>query len=644
MRALHFLLVLGFFVICVSILVLTTTQTSPAFRYDGVRPSHRAPTAAPGTASPTAAPPTAATTAPTTASPTGAPTTASPTFAPLLITCPTDITKVLGSSLEVTFTGGSAAATGGCTTPVIQYADSIVGTGMPSIARSPSQPLSNLFLWATQSHASTPTGGASVSVSPTHVVWTTQAALPTQGAHVAVVNRTLPGTMISSFFLNTLSNLDSACSVPAQDVAQMGQGVVVWDAEANRWLAAQWANSTTALLCVYLSWGADPAGPYEGVSYAFPQRSSRFQLGVWGRTYALTLSEDAMPAAAEPLCVVDRDSFLVFNATADPNATVPGIFCDAPLNAVAHPAWGGWSPVHADAEPPVSTSSESAGAGTAGAVFLRPIDDEYQLGSMITPTTDYVEVEHWYNLNWTTQTHGTVRYRVSVADFSQRPGTGCGALCVPTPAGTLLGAQMGSLMPRPTYRRIYATGQESIVLVLTSHSNDVELARFYWFELRWLTPTNQLTEPQWLLYQQGVSPSGDGVHRFLPSACMDANGTIAIGYSVSSNSSVYPGLWATSRLGNDALGTLRDSIMLHEGALGSVISPVDPLWGPAWTMACDPGVGRWFYWSGAVSDLATIRVTHLDRLRVLGEIVERRWRADDYCGNSANCTQYITTV
>ena len=91
-------------------------------------------------------------------------------------------------------------------------------------------------------------------------------------------------------------------------------------------------------------------------------------------------------------------------------------------------------------------------------------------------------------------------------------------------------------------------------------------------------------------------------------------------------------------------GTLRDSIMLHEGALGSIISPADPEWGPAWTMACDPGVGRWFYFSGAVSDLSEVRVTHLDRLRVLGEIVERHWRADDYCGNGVNCTQYITTV
>lgn len=637
-------LVIGFAAICATILGVVFTQTSPAFRYDLVRPSERAPTSAPPTGPPTTAPPpTSASVPPTTASPTGAPTTGAPTFAALAMTCPADLTVTLGSSLELTYTGGSPVVTGGCSTPVLQYQDVIAGAGIPSIARSPSQPLANLFLWATQQAPGGPgpVQGAQVSVSPTHLVWTTQ--WEGLGAQASVVDRLLPGTVLSSFFLNTLPNVNASCSVPAADA----QATVLWDAEANRWIAAQWANSTIdggSLLCLYLSWTSNPAGPYEGFSSWFPQQSARFQLGVWGRTYAITRSQEAMPMAMRPLCVVDREAFLTFNATLDPNATEPGVFCDAPLNAVAHPGWGGWSPVHADSERPGADSAESAGAGTAGAVFLRPIDDEYQLGSMMTPNTDYIEVEHWYNLNWTTQTHGTVRYRLSVADFSQQPGTLCGDTCVPTPTGTRLNAQMGSLMPRPTYRRIAATGQESVVLVWTSHSNDVNVTRFYWAELRWQTPTTQQQEPVWIPYQQGVSPVDDGIHRFLPSACMDANGTVAIGYSVSSNTSVYPGLWATSRLGNDALGTLRQSIMLHEGALGSIISPADPAWGPAWNMACDPGVGRWFYFSGAVSDLATVRVTHLDRLRVLGEIVERHWRADDYCGNQVNCTQYITTI
>jgi hypothetical protein len=467
-----------------------------------------------------------------------------------------------------------------------------------------------------------------------------------QGGQVSIVNRTVPGSVIATFSISSLSNVNSQCATPRED----SRATLLWDAEANRWLAAQWANTTntTSLLCLYLSWGANPAGPYEGFAHNFSHFSKSFQLGVWGRAYALTLSEEMMPAQGA-LCVVDRLSFLDFNYTNDVNATIPGLFCNPALNTVMRPAYGGWSPLHADSERPLAGTggAEAAGADTAGAVFMRPIDDEYQLMSTMTPNTDYIEVEHWYNINWTTQTHGTVRYRNAVADFSQAPGTLCGTSCVPTPTGEFLNAQAGSFMPRPTYRRIPAAGggtQESVVLVLTSHSNDVDISRFYWFELRWRAPTTQQTEPVWILQQQGISTFNDSVHRFLPSTCMDANGTIAIGYSVSNNATVYPGLWATSRLGNDESGTLRSSIMLHEGALGSIISPLDPAWGPAWSMACDPGVGRWFYFTGAVSDLATPRVTHLDRIRVLGEIVERHWRANDYCGNSVNCTQYITSV
>jgi hypothetical protein len=253
--------------------------------------------------------------------------------------------------------------------------------------------------------------------------------------------------------------------------------------------------------------------------------------------------------------------------------------------------------------------------------------------------TDQLEVEHWYNLNWTTSTYGAIRYKFSVLDFVQASN---GPVEVPTPTANFLNVTTGVLTPRLSYRRIPATGQESVVATLTSSGGGGDLTRFYWFELRWTTPTTLMTEPLWVLYQQGVSSLDDGLHKYLPAACMDANGTIAIGYGASNNQTVYPGLWATSRLGNDPNGTLRIPTSLHEGAVGSIISPL--AWGPSWSMACDPVEARWFYFSGAVSDLGNDRVTWLDRLRVLGEIVERRWRADDYCGGSDNCTQYITSV
>jgi hypothetical protein len=515
--------------------------------------------------------------------------------------------------------------------------------------RSPSFSYSNLFLAAAQS-SNTEVQGAGVAVSPDWVLWTT-------GLLVSVVNKTLPGTVVASFLLPSLG-LGNCSSGTANGGAQ-----VSWDHEAQRWIAAHYGG-TGDVFCVYVSLTSDPTGAYHTLGYANMAETSFFQLAVWGRTYAITLDEsglDGLPIPSNPLCVLDREAVLAWNETfveyvstfnETTNVTtveavvqptpLPGLFCGAALNPLTHLTR--WTPVHAQQEAPPAGSTESSGAGTPGAVFMRAIDDEYQFGETLTPLTDQLEVEHWYNLNWTTATYGVIRYKFSVADFSQAPGTVCGAACVPTPTSTYLNASTGILMPKLSYRRIPATGQESVVATLSSHSNDDDIARYHWFELRWAIPTTIQSEPIWLLYQQGVSPTDDGLHKFLPAACMDANGTIAIGYSVSNNQTVYPGLWATSRLGNDPNNTLRIPASLHEGALGSVISPLSPVWGPAWTMACDPSEARWFYFSGAVSDLGSDRVTWLDRIRVLGEIVERRWRADDYCGSSDNCTQYITTI
>jgi hypothetical protein len=671
-------LICTFIALVIASIVITLTVPSPETRYGLNVPNPTPPTTASPTRPPTAPPTTAAVTPAPTAPPTVAPTGA-PTFPPVQLTCPDDITVTLGSSLESTFTGGAAVAVGGCTTPVIQYADSIVGTGMPSIftrdprkpksfarqvreivqgesaellyygdpmfptrftvppppgeaegdvaydKRSPSFSFSNLFLSSTQSTLSA-AEGAEVAVSPDYVVWTTQ--VDGMGSFISVLDRELT-SVTGSFLLSSLAA--GNCSADSND----GGVQLVWDHEAQRWLIAHRGGNTSSLLCLYMSTSNDPMGPYQVMEYANIEVTPFFQLAVWGRTYVITMDESVAPIPASPLCVMDRLAVLA-------NTSAPGLFCAPALNPLTYKTR--WTPVHAAAHAPLANSSESSGAGTPGAVFMRTIDDEYQFGETITPMTDQFEIEHWYNLNWTTATYGAVRYKFSVTDFSQVPGQSCGLACVPTPTSTFLNASVGILMPKLTYRRIPATGQESVVAVFTSHSNDNDIARFHWVEIRWASPTINTFEPIWIPHQQGTSSTLDGLHKFLPSACMDANGTIAIGYSVSNNATTYPSLWASSRLGNDPAGTLRDPIMLHEGALGSIIPGAPPVWGPYWNMVCDPLEARWIYFSGAVSDLSSTRVTWLDRMRVLGEIVERRWRADDYCGSHDNCTQYITTV
>ena len=699
-----FLALCTFLVLIVVAVTVTITVPSPAFRADLIRPAPTPPTLTPITGPPTTpfvtSAPTAAPTAPPTEAPTG-----TPTYPALGITCPPDVSVVLGTSLVPTYTGGGPVATGGCSTPVLQYFDSIAGSGMPSIgrmvkpnvkraadahqkhdvlegetlepdvassgsgriptlqlreeqkrckkqphvsARSPSFSFSNLYQSSVVSTSSA-SEGAMLAVSDTRVVLVTHEA---GGWLASVYDKTLSGCVLGSFYVHSLGA--GNCSIVN---ASSSTPQVAWDYEASRWVFAQYA---TTAFCVYLSTGNDPLGSYYALAYSGIPATALAQLAVWGRTYAFTLDESGGTPPAKPLCVLDRTGVLVWNETYQAlvstfndttnvttyenvtlNTPLPGFFCGAALNPLTFRTR--WTPVHAEQYAPNATSSENAGAGTPGAVFFRAIDDEYQFNETLTPLTDQLEVEHWYNLNWTASTYGAVRYKFSVADFDQRPGLSCGAKCVPTPTATKLGAQPGVLTPKLVYRRIPATGQESVVATLSSHSNGVDVARFYWFEMRWLIPTTQQTNPIWVLYQQGVSSVTDGVHKFLPAACMDANGTVVLGYSASNNATLYPSLWATSRLGNDPNNTLRDAVQLHGGALGSIIA-TSPGWGPHWSMACDPVESRWMYFAGAVSDLANPRVTWTDRLRVLGEIVERVWRADDFCFNTVNCTQIIVTV
>lgn len=689
-----FALVCLFVVLVVVVVTVTLTVPSPAYRNDLLRPAPNPGTTASPTLAPTAPTATSAPTEAPTAPPTEAPTSA-PTAPPLGITCPPDVTVTLGAPLDPALTGGRPVVTGGCTTPVVQYADSIVGTGMPTqvrslpkrasskmtrqedrsglatlgvphfsrsgrmpplsdekerckrdpvAPRSPSFSFSNLYQSA-QWQDSLSRQGAVLAVSHDRVVLITR---QDTGWLVTVHSKDLSGCLYGIFLMDSLGS--GNCSTGHPDVAPQ----VAWDWVAQRWVMAQYA-SQNGTLCVYVSTGDDPNGPYHALAYEDVPTTPSIQLAVWGRTYAVVLDE-SNATASRPLCVLDRESTLAWNEThveqvstfnETTNVTtvenvnvptpLPGLFCGAALNPLTRLTR--WTPVHAEREPPPPNSTESSGAGTPGAVFFRAIDDEYQFGETLTPLTDQLEVEHWYNLNWTTATYGAIRYKFSVADFDQRtPST------VPTPTTAVFNVSAGVLMPRMSYRYIPATGQESAVAALTSHANGVDVARVYWFEMRWRTPTTQQTQPIWVLYQQGVTNVTDGTHKYLPSVCMDANGTIALGYSASNNETVYPGTWATTRLGNDPNNTMRDPLVLHEGAVGSVIADGQQ-WGP-WSMACDAADdgARWFYYAGAVSDLGNPRILWLDRLRVLGEIVQRDWRADDTCGNSINCTSYITTI
>ena len=79
---------------------------------------------------------------------------------------------------------------------------------------------------------------------------------------------------------------------------------------------------------------------------------------------------------------------------------------------------------------------------------------------------------------------------------------------------------------------------------------DADQAGIRWYEFR-NTGTGS-----WSVYQSGTYAPGDGKWRWMPSIAMNANGDIALGYSISDNSSTYPSLAAVARYATDPLNVM----------------------------------------------------------------------------------------
>lgn len=594
---------------------------------------------------------------------------------------------MLGSSLSPTFTGGSPNAAGGCILPLpaLSYSDTVVSTlakkkkqitpprqnpqgvtameeeekgiliygeasTYASIAptttaarrsgmrlRSPSFGTSNLVVQSTSTTSDTQvdTPDFSMAVGIQHIVYGVNAP---NGSLIYVYDdkSNVAGPPTGSLYMNSLGAGAVNCSGGGG-----GEPQVLWDHEAQRWLFSERGIAGTQSLCFYLSSGPDPlASTYHTFSYFFTGGEAQFhKTAVWGSgVYAITLG--SLSAHSRSLCVLDRTSLLEWTGIAPPNSTLPPLptlFCGAPFTGPlagfsASSPTQVWTPVHAHgAAPPLET--QSTGTGSAGAVFMRVVDDELHEGAS-TPAVDRLSIEHWYAINFTTTSYFALRYSVNIADVRSNAGT------VPNPGAYPFEAVREPLMPRLVYRYIPATGQQSIVGTLVSH---VDMgARPHWFELRWESPM-PMVNPLWILHGQGVvgNFTADAQHRWLPSVSMDANGTIVVAYNEGSSVNS-PSLYMTNRLANDPLGELRSPLLMYAGDIGATL-PATAVWGRTTALESDPVDARYFYLVGQHATVGGPWMGSISRIRVLGEVIQRNWTAYDSCDTPpATCVQMIT--
>jgi hypothetical protein len=343
-----------------------------------------------------------------------------------------------------------------------------------------------------------------------------------------------------------------------------GDPIAQYDKAAGRWLIAQFSVSTTPYLeCVAVSTTSDATGSYN--RYAFSYGNTQFpdypKIGVWPDAYYTTYNifNNATTFAGAKVCAFDRTSMLSGAAATQQCFQLSKSF-------------GSLLPSDLDGTtaPPAGSPNFLLNFGT----------------NSLNLWKFHVDFAHPGNTTLT----GPIN--LPVAAFSE-PCNGGGS-CIPQPNTN---NKLDSLGDRLMYRLAYRNrgGTESLVVnhtVFVSGNNHSQVDGVRWYELRVSRspdPTGTLS-----VFQQGTF-SPDATSRWMGSIAMDKNGDIALGFSASNSSSVFPSLRYTGRLSGDALGTMEAENAVFAG-LGSQTGTLHR-WGDYSALSVDPADDCTFWYT-----------------------------------------------
>ena len=189
------------------------------------------------------------------------------------------------------------------------------------------------------------------------------------------------------------------------------------------------------------------------------------------------------------------------------------------------------------------------------------------------------------NVQWNSKPTASFKLAtwLPVAEFDSNFPCGPSRGCIPQPGITSPDQYLDilSYRQRPTYRLAYRASKDYETMVAAQSVEAAPaLAGMRWYEIR-------RANGAYSLYQRGTVNPGDGIHRWMGSVAMDKKGNIAMGYSVSNATTVYPGIRYTGRLAGDPLGQMT----LGEGIIISgtgVQTTTNSRWGDYTSLNVDP--------------------------------------------------------
>lgn len=349
-----------------------------------------------------------------------------------------------------------------------------------------------------------------------------------------------------------------------------GDPIILYDHLADRWLITQFSYSNSRLIdpqyeLVAISATSDPLGEWYRYAFEFESDVDYPKYGVWPDGYYLTQNIDQ-----DHISVLERDSMLV-----GAEARIIKFDASGATNWIYLPI-----PSDLDGPPPPSGTPHTVVALADDGIMGG--DDRLEL---------YTISVDWEDSTQNSSIEGPIHLPVASFDSDL-----CEAYynCIKQ-KGTQqkIDPIMHWLIFRAQYR--YKSEYETLVVSHATDANNEDRAGARWYELR-----NYGTG--WEVYQQGTY-APDNHSYIIPSIAMNADGVIAMGYTITSEE-LYPSIRFTGRKPNDPLNlmTIAETSIIE----GQNHQYTYDRWGDYSTLCVDPVDDRTFWYTNQYYDSTSI--------------------------------------
>jgi hypothetical protein len=337
-----------------------------------------------------------------------------------------------------------------------------------------------------------------------------------------------------------------AANLHLEDLTGMpdyGDPEIIYDPVADRYAIALLDYNLWNKIIFCVSQTGDPMGSY--YVYSFTIADNDFfdyeKIAVWGNSYIMTSSSKS-PA----IFAINRDAVLA----GQPLGYVQAFYLSNFPTLLFQLA----SPVN-------FTGTIPAPAGDP-AILMRVADDAWG-GNL---DSDHLEIFK-LNVDWidSSLTSITGPINLKTIDYNSELCSFNSGKCIPQPGSNKkLDPLNNILMEQLQYRAF--TDHESIVASHVVKATADGRAGVRWYELRKEFTNN------WYIYQQGTYAPPDTNFRWMSSITINQDGTIALGYNISSKV-VYPGVRITGRLSCDSLNQMTiEETVAKEGSAASGVN------------------------------------------------------------------------